>query len=110
MVNKIPEKAVVKSILEYYKLFPAKIKLWRNNSGSAQTVSGGWISFGLKGSPDIIGFLAPHGRFIGIECKAKGNKPKPHQEAFIQDIKDKGGIALVAYDLEDVQDELKGLI
>jgi hypothetical protein len=109
MSSKVPEKLIVKSILEYYALFPAKIKLWRNNSGAMQTFDKRWISFGLKGSPDIIGFIAPSGRFVGIECKVVGDKPKPHQQAFLDNIQDKGGISIVAYDLEDVKQALEEL-
>jgi len=105
--NVIPEARVVKSILQYYALFPHKIKLWRNNTGATKTASGGWITFGLKNSPDIIGYIATTGRFVGIECKGEGKKIEPGQRAFLDDINAKGGLGIAAWSLEDVQEALK---
>ena len=49
--------------------------------------------YGKGGVPDIIGCY--EGKFFGIECKAKKNKPTALQEKNLKDIKDTGGIALV---------------
>lgn len=46
---------------------------WKNNTGMK-----GGVSFGDKGSPDILGIL-PRGRMCGIETKVAGEKSKPHQ-------------------------------
>jgi Holliday junction resolvase len=53
-------------------------------------VTGG---FGRSGVPDIIVCL--QGRFIGIECKAGGNKTTKLQDLNLRQIADAGGIALV---------------
>jgi ABC-type phosphonate transport system ATPase subunit len=53
-------------------------------------VTGG---YGRSGVPDIIVCL--HGRFIGIECKAGGNKTTKLQDLNLRQIADAGGIALV---------------
>lgn len=48
---------------------------------------------GRSGVPDIV--CCHNGRFIGIECKANGNKPTPLQERELASIKVAGGLALV---------------
>lgn len=79
---------------------------WRNNSGMVHMRDKYgrdrmWKA-GLKGSSDIIG-IATDGRFIAIECKRKGKKPTPQQEAFLQEIKQRGGYAGIATSIEDTQ-------
>jgi hypothetical protein len=49
--------------------------------------------YGASGVPDII--CCYKGRFIGIECKAKGNKPTTLQQMNLDKIAAQGGIALV---------------
>ena len=49
--------------------------------------------YGSSGVPDIVGCL--DGRFFGIECKAKGNKPTALQKLNLRAIRDAGGTALV---------------
>ena len=49
--------------------------------------------YGSSGVPDIVGCY--NGKFFGIECKAKGNKPTPLQQKNLQDITKNGGIAMV---------------
>ena len=53
-------------------------------------VTGG---FGKSGVPDIIACF--RGAFLGIECKAGGNKPTALQEREMQKIRDAGGTTLV---------------
>lgn len=66
-------------------------------------VTGG---FGASGVPDII--CCYRGRFIGIECKANGNKPTKLQQMNLDNIAAQGGLALVI-DEKNVS-QLKGLI
>lgn len=49
--------------------------------------------YGRSGVPDIVVCL--RGRFIGIECKANGNKPTPLQQRELSCISAAGGTALV---------------
>lgn len=53
-------------------------------------VTGG---FGRSGVPDIVCCLK--GSFIGIECKAGGNKPTALQSKNLADIQAAGGLAFV---------------
>lgn len=69
-------------------------------------VTGG---FGSSGVPDIVGCY--RGRFFGIECKAKGNKPTELQKMNLNKIEGVGGIALVIDEtnVDLVGEYLKGL-
>lgn len=55
-----------------------------------------------NGIPDIIG-CTPEGRFFAIEVKFGANKASKLQEWNIQEIKQRGGIAFVAYSLDEVK-------
>lgn len=58
-----------------------------------------------NGVPDIVG-CTRDGRFFAIEVKYGANKPSKLQEWNIQQILQRGGVALVAWDLESVQKAL----
>jgi len=49
--------------------------------------------YGASGVPDIVACY--NGKFIGIECKAKGNKPTKLQLKHLNDITLAGGMSLV---------------
>ena len=49
--------------------------------------------FGNSGVPDFV--VCYRGKFIGIECKAGGNKPTALQYKNLKDIQDCGGMSLV---------------
>lgn len=53
-------------------------------------VTGG---YGNSGAPDFL--VCVRGRFVGIECKAKGNTPTPLQEKNLRRIEECGGVSLV---------------
>jgi Holliday junction resolvase len=53
------------------------------------------------GVPDILGIL-PGGRMLAIEVKTERGKLSPHQERFIKNINDNGGLAFVARSFDDV--------
>lgn len=97
------EKDIVNAILQYLQL--KKIFAWRNNSGMifGKDEKGRTYAhrMGPKGSPDIIGIMSD-GRFLGIEVKVPGNKPTDEQSEFLEEIQKRGGIAFVAYSVDDV--------
>ena len=49
--------------------------------------------YGSSGVPDIVGCY--QGKFIGIECKANGNKPTALQYKHLNDITYAGGMSLI---------------
>ena len=84
--------------------------VWRNNTvvtRSCYTNKAGirsdrmWRA-GMKGSSDILG-VTKDGKFLAVECKIGKNKPTPIQEEFLLSIRGRGGIAIVAYDITDLE-------
>lgn len=99
------EKQITNQILSY--LNSVGYYVWRNNSGVAtnQDKYGHtrmWRA-GIKGGSDIIG-ITPNGKFIAIEVKRPSTKNNVSllQEVFLKEIKDKGGVAVVATSLDDI--------
>lgn len=78
--------------------------MWRNNTGATRAGKFGerFIRYGFPGSSDVLGIEKGTGRLIAVECKAK-TKPTAMQLVFLDHVKKRGGIALVAYDLKDVE-------
>lgn len=100
--KKMTENDIQKQILEW--LAYQQGCFWRNNSGATVAEYKGksrLIRFGMKGSADILGIL-PDGRFFACEVKKKPNKPTVDQQTFLDSISYWGGVAVVAYSLEDV--------
>ena len=59
------------------------------------------ISANKAGVADIV--CCYRGKFVAIEVKVGSNKPTALQERFLERIKEAGGVAIVAYDLDDVK-------
>lgn len=57
-----------------------------------------------KGVSDIIGCI--NGKFFAIEVKVLGGLPTDHQINFMAAVRSAGGIAFVAYGIEEVQKNL----
>jgi len=87
-------------------------RLFRNNVGRYQDRSGNWVQYGLcVGSSDLIGWhsvtITPDmvgqtiARFLAIETKMPGKRMTPEQQNFIEAVKRSGGIAGVAFSVED---------
>jgi hypothetical protein len=64
------------------------------------------MSFGLKGSADILGCL-PDGRFLAVEVKAARGVLSPEQREFLADIKALGRMAVVAKSWADIDQALR---
>ena len=94
MKIKVTEAALTKLIMDY---------LWSIGGFPQQTHHkyGHWDP-PVKGMSDIICCL--HGKFVAIEAKGPRGKERPAQKLYRQRVKDAGGIAIVAYSLEDVED------
>lgn len=95
MSKQLPEQKIQKKILDYlYKIGVLAVKF--NNIGIYST----------PGFPDIVG-CTKQGIFIGIEVKVPGEKPKPHQQAYLDAINQLNGIGFCATSVDDVKNELK---
>lgn len=64
-------------------------------------------AFQKAGVPDLIACIG--GRFVGIEVKRPGGRVSPLQKLNIEEIQQSGGVAFVAYSVEDVRREIEKL-
>lgn len=97
------ETYLVKQIINYLNLKGHLV--WRNQSGGRSVPSSNgrtnFIQFAPAGSPDIVG-LTKTGQFIGVECKVGRNTTTELQKSFLGQIKQRKGLSIVAYSLDDV--------
>ena len=86
------------------------LKIQRINTGCFTVGSGAnkrFIKTAEKGTLDFEGY-DNRGRFVGIECKReKGGKVSPEQQARIDDINAKGGVAGIVRSGQEAFDLLK---
>lgn len=89
--------------LNFYRMIPA----WRMNAGNIMIPTEGGGKRMYKGAPagtsDIIGILPGSGVFLAIEAKIKGNTTTAKQDSFLEHIRSAGGVAFVAYSIDDVE-------
>lgn len=96
------ELDVQRQILDYLKL--RRVFHYRNNSGAFMDSQKHFYRFGAQGSPDIICVI--NGQYVGIEVKAPKGKQSDHQKEFQKHLEASGGKYVLAYDLNDVIDQL----
>jgi hypothetical protein len=81
----------------------------RMNAGVARLPGRGGteqlVRFAFKGCSDIVGQLRT-GEFLAVECKRSGEHPRPYQQAFLDRVRQAGGVAFVARSVRDVIDAL----
>ena len=101
------EQEIQKAILDYLKL-KKFIVFKHRNVGIFKQATGKYIplALGEKGISDIIG-CSPEGRFVAVEVKRKGIHLSPDQEYFLNKIRAAGGIAILAYSIDDVLKEVE---
>ena len=104
----IPESVVIAEVKAIIKT--TGIKLQRINTGCFVIGTGRnrrFIKTADAGTCDFEGY-DNHGRFVAIECKRPvGGKLSPAQEARINDINRKGGVAFVAHSGEEALKKLR---
>lgn len=106
------EQSLVNQIIAYLKITGNYV--WRQNTGAMTKKytdklgrrKTSFIQFGHKGISDILG-VTKDGRFLAVECKVGSNKPTQFQADFLEEVKSHGGIAILAYSLDDVQNQLE---
>ena len=82
-----------------------KVFAWKNNTGST-VIGDRFVSFGKKGSPDILGVL-PNGRFLAVECKVGRDKVSDDQRQFLDRLINSEAFVVVA---KDTVDKFMGLL
>ena len=97
------EQSLIKPTIDLLTMLGCCV--WRQNAGGMKATYQGknrFIKFSHReGISDIIG-IAPDGRFIAVELKVGKNKTTERQEEFLAEVRQRGGIAIVAYDLDEV--------
>ena len=101
--KKIKEQDLKKLVVEY--LNRQGHYVWPTNAGMAffYDKNGRRSVFrsGFKGLADVVGMING-GKFLAIELKVGYNKPSDDQKAFLWKVNEMGGVAFVAYSLEEV--------
>lgn len=105
-----PEAAVLDAVLKALRLHPRVAWCERMNSGAGRFVypdgkTSQWITFGFVGMSDILGQLRD-GRFLACEVKARNGKATLEQLGFLSNVRHHGGVAFLAYSIDDVMREL----
>ena len=78
-----------------------RLRLARINTGAA-TIRGRLVRFGVPGTADICGLLAPTGRLVMIEVKTQTGKQREAQLTMQRVVTAFGGLYVVARSLADV--------
>lgn len=107
-MQKVTEQQIQKAIIDYLKL-KKFIVFKHRNVGIYKQDTGSYIPLpcGERGISDIIG-CSSAGRFVAIEVKKPGGKASPDQKDFLARIEASGGIALLAYSLDEVLNAFEG--
>lgn len=96
------ETQLVKSILDALAWrYKGRGMWWRNQSGALRSPAGALVRFGALGSADILGLLSPSGQLVALEVKTAKGRTTAHQEAWLEQIRSFGGVALVVRSVEE---------
>jgi hypothetical protein len=97
-----PEKVIQQQCLEWLTI--KRIFHWRQNSGGFRNPKSGvyYRMSSAEGISDICGLMPGSGRFFAVEVKRQGNKPKEHQQAFLDRIHAEGGLAFVVTSVDEL--------
>lgn len=123
------EGDLVRAVIQYLNARGAFA--WRNQSGMLRGTHKGkpWaVRMGTKGMPDVLAVMPqmadpPNweevpgtdgkwvkrsviGRLIAVECKRPGNNPTKVQEHTMAELRKRGALVVVAYDVRDVEKAL----
>jgi hypothetical protein len=96
------------------RTFGAQVTLFRNQVGAHQTADGAWIRYGVggPGGSDLLGWATIDGvaRFLAIEIKVPGQKPRKDQAHFLATVQAAGGIAGCVCSVDEALAILHGFI
>jgi hypothetical protein len=101
------EKAIQNQILVFLNM--SGIFCWQNDSvgvwdPTRKVYRKSHNKYKINGVSDILGVF--HGRFLAIEVKSKVGKLTESQKAFLENVRDNGGIAILARSVSDVANAL----
>jgi len=93
----IPEAKLQEITLAHVNRIPG-VRVWRMNTGGAKTPTG-FVHYGEPGQGDLAGLMAPSGRRLEIELKAKRGRLRDAQRDYGARIAEYGGLYIVARSL-----------
>ena len=99
--KKEKESDIQRSILDYLA-WKGYLAVKFSSVGIYNKKTEAYIPQRQRGVSDILAVQPVTGRFIAIECKTGSNAPSHEQAEFLENVKKKGGMAIVAYSLGDV--------
>lgn len=102
------EMHLVHDILEAWGHHP-RLRIARVNTGAAR-LGGRVVRFGVPGTADIVGLLAPSGRMVQIECKTATGKQREAQRTMERVVTAMGGLYILARSVADVDAVLVPLV
>jgi hypothetical protein len=85
-----------------------RLRIARVNTGAAM-LGGRLVRFGVPGTADIVGLIAPTGRLFMVEVKTAKGKQRKAQETMQRVVTEYGGLYCVARSLADVDAALAPL-
>ena len=78
------------------------VVVWRNSVGVATYRDGRIMPYGLaKGASDLLGILAPQGRFLALEVKSAAGRLTDEQALFLALVRRCGGFAATVRSVPD---------
>lgn len=101
------EARILHDILLAWGAHP-RLRIARINTGAAM-VRGRLVRYGVPGTADIVGLIAPTGRMLMIECKSARGRLRKAQETMQRIVTRFGGLYVVARSVTDVDTALAAL-
>jgi hypothetical protein len=86
-----------------------KLRIARINTGAAMS-HGRLVKFGVPGTADIVGLIAPTGRMIQVEVKSRTGRQRDAQATMQRIVTEFGGLYILARSAADVDSVLIPLI
>lgn len=102
------EADTVHAILLHWGCHP-RLRIARINTGAA-VIGQRLVRFGVPGTADIVGLVAPSGRMVMIECKTARGKQRKAQIVMQRVVTAMGGLYIVARSLADADAALIPLV
>lgn len=99
------EADVLRGVLTALAMHPRVAWAHRMNSGAGKIVRAKgvsqWMRFGFPGCPDVLGQLKD-GRVLAVEAKRPSGSATTEQAAFLERVRENGGVAVLARSVDDV--------
>lgn len=105
------EADVLSAVLTCLRLHPRVAWANRMQSGAGKILRkrdvSQFLRFGWPGASDVIGQIKGTGQFLAVEVKRPSGELTDDQRAFLQKVREAGGVAIVARSVDDVMEALK---